>query len=317
MSDTNNPLISVIVPVYKVEKYLDRCIRSIAIQSYRQLEIILVDDGSPDNCGRICDRWASADFRIRVIHKKNGGLSDARNTGIEQSHGEYLCFIDSDDYIEPEMIELLWHAIEKNGVSISICNYVYEYEKMTDNTRKKRQEAYQIAAEEIVSCQRLLKIMSDGKYTFGEVAWNKLYKKKLFDQIRYPVGKIHEDEFVFHRLIYQSGKMACIPYVGYHYLQHSGSIMAGPENYQHAVEALIDRCHFFIEKNEKELAAESEKRLLSIAKSAVQSGKLGKRQKKEYMTLVFQLFHKRWLTWLTLLKRSVRFYLLQLWKRGI
>ena len=129
-------MISVIVPIYKVEDYLDRCIESIVKQKYRNLEIILVDDGSPDQCGAICERWAAKDRRIKVIHKKNAGLAAARNTGIEESSGEYLCFIDSDDFLEPKMLEKLLKALIMEEAEVAACNFVYEYEDPEKKTER-------------------------------------------------------------------------------------------------------------------------------------------------------------------------------------
>ena len=116
-------LISVIIPVYKVEKYIERCITSVKKQSYFNIEIILVDDGSPDNCGIICDKYAETDSRIKVIHKKNGGLSDARNAGLDIATGQYICFIDSDDYIEKDTLKDMYNNIVMTRADITICNY--------------------------------------------------------------------------------------------------------------------------------------------------------------------------------------------------
>ena len=124
-----NELISVIVPIYNVEKYLERCLDSIIKQTYKNLDIILVDDGSIDNSTKICDEYVKKDSRIKVIHKENGGLSDARNVGIDNSDGKYICFIDSDDYIELDMIENLYDGIVKNNANICCCGKLLEYEK--------------------------------------------------------------------------------------------------------------------------------------------------------------------------------------------
>ena len=129
------PLISVIVPVYKVEAYLDRCVQSIVDQTYRNLEIILVDDGSPDNCGAMCDAWVEKDSRVRVIHKENGGLSDARNVGMAAASGEYLGFIDSDDYIAPEMYQVLWERIAADRSDMAACGVEMVFEDGTSPRR--------------------------------------------------------------------------------------------------------------------------------------------------------------------------------------
>ncbi|MBR1540013.1 MAG: glycosyltransferase [Clostridia bacterium] len=131
-------LISIIVPVYKVEKYLDKCINSIVSQTYKNLEVILVDDGSPDSCGKMCDEWTQKDTRIKVIHKENGGLSDARNFGLDCAKGKYIQFVDSDDYIEKDMIEFLYKNLKENNADISICsNYMVDEENVINvGTRK-------------------------------------------------------------------------------------------------------------------------------------------------------------------------------------
>lgn len=120
-------MISVIMPVYNMEQYLERCLKSVVKQTYSNLEILLINDGSSDKSGDICEQWAKQDRRIRVFHKENGGLSDARNWGLEYAKGEYLCFVDSDDYMEPDMLEKLLNALEKNAAEIAVCNFVYEY----------------------------------------------------------------------------------------------------------------------------------------------------------------------------------------------
>lgn len=176
-------LISVIIPIYNVEKYLKKCIDSIINQTYKNLEIILVDDGSPDNCGKICDEYAKKDQRIRVIHKKNGGLSDARNAGIDIAKGKYIAFVDSDDYVEKEYIEIMYKELKKNNVKIVQCgiNKISDNEEIIDN--------YGYLKDELINSQRIM----EEKYTkypiSNVVAWNKLYDIDLFKNIRYPVRK--------------------------------------------------------------------------------------------------------------------------------
>lgn len=305
-----NFLISVIVPVYNVETYLEKCITSIVKQTYCNLEIILVDDGSQDRCGEICDIWASKDKRIRVIHQENRGLSAARNVGIENSAGEYICFIDSDDYVEPEMLEQLLIAIKKKNAEIAVCNFTYEYEQryLDNGGTTYKAEDYQIKEDMLLSGREILILMDHGKYTFCEVAWNKLYRKALFSQLRYPLGKIHEDEFVFHRLIYPCSQIVCIPYVGYHYLQRSSSIIHGGRKNQDIIEAFLDRCQFLLDKDEKELCITNEGRLLSFIKRAEKTDKKVEllEFKKHYFSIVCQMYKKRWLSLYTLCKRFVR-----------
>lgn len=215
-------LISVIVPIYKVEKYLPKCVESILNQTYTNLEIILVDDGSPDNCGNICEEYAKKDARIKVIHKVNGGLSDARNAGIEIASGEYLGFVDSDDFIHPKMYESLYNAIIENGAEVSICTF----QNVAEDENIEYCDASNLE-------WNILKSETDKfYYSFDEktsvtavVAWNKLYKKELFSGIRYPYGKIHEDEFTTYKLLEKADKIACTQYPFYYYLQRAGSIM--------------------------------------------------------------------------------------------
>lgn len=216
-------LVSVIVPIYKVEAYLEKCIQSIQNQTYRNLEIILVDDGSPDQCGKICDRYKERDERIRVIHKENGGLSDARNFGIDAATGEYILFVDSDDYIHPRMVEILLKKLEDSGADIAVCDFrqVDEKEIVVDDA-----EVCEASVSESFSGQE---IMNNLQYRnlLTVVAWNKLYKSDLFVQLRYPKGKIHEDEFLIHRLLHLCQKTVYISNKLYYYVRREGSIMDG------------------------------------------------------------------------------------------
>ena len=178
-------LISVIVPVYKVEKYLEKCIESVLKQTYTNLQIILVDDGSPDNCGKICDEYAKKDSRIEVIHKANGGLSDARNVGISKAKGRYIGFVDSDDYIKEDMYEILLNLIKKYDADVSICN-LYDVIDGNECIRNKENGIREYSRLDI-----LKKVLLDKN--IQSYAWNKLYEKELFDEIKYPIGKKYED----------------------------------------------------------------------------------------------------------------------------
>lgn len=213
-------LISIIVPVYKVEKYLVRCIESIRNQTYSNLEIILIDDGSPDACPSICDEYALKDERIIVIHKENGGLSDARNTGIEMAKGEYIGFVDSDDYIHPDMYENLLKIAIANTADIAVCDVekVYSGNYILNDEGEDNVRFY-------TGIQAVANIFDAELYLRSVVAWGKLYKKSLFDSIRYPKGKLHEDEFVTYRLYYKSSKVAYTDKRYYYYLQREDSIM--------------------------------------------------------------------------------------------
>lgn len=197
-------LVSVIVPIYMVEEYLERCIASIVKQSYKNLEIILVDDGSKDNCPAICDSWAKKDSRIVVIHRKNGGLSAARNSGIEVAKGEYLAFVDSDDFIAEDFIETLLQACKETGSEIAQCRYEYV---SGDVVTKEKEE---VEPRETFSGKEMIKGMSWKDGAYNVVAWNKLYKKTVFEGVRYPEGRIHEDEATTHKLFYNAKQVAFV-----------------------------------------------------------------------------------------------------------
>ncbi len=211
-------MISVIVPVYKVEAYLDQCVASIVNQTYRDLEIILVDDGSPDRCPELCDAWAQRDSRIRVIHKKNGGLSDARNAGMEAATGEFIGFVDSDDWLSKDFYEVLYETAQRHGASIAASGIV----KTTQN----KEEFFGTRFEQVVfSPEEAIHTIMHGE-GFHAVAWNKLYARKIFEGIRYPVGKLHEDEYVTYRLLDRAERLVLCLDAVYYYRQRTGSIMA-------------------------------------------------------------------------------------------
>lgn len=236
-------IISVIVPVYKIEKYLHRCIESILRQTYRNLEVLLVDDGSPDACPQICDAFAKKDPRVRVIHKENGGLSSARNAGLDQALGEYISFVDGDDYIHPNMIEDLYCALSESGADLAACNLQFVDEDGTeiqrDHNRMLRRETLYL----------------DGSFSnafqAGVVVWNKLYKKSLWETYRFREGKYHEDEFAFHHIMKQCKKMICIPNVFYYYVQHNESIMANRSAAESmdGAEAFLERMEYWRESD--------------------------------------------------------------------
>ena len=211
------PKISVIVPVYKVEPYLRQCVDSILSQTYVNLEIILVDDGSPDNCGDICDEYSKKDNRVIVIHKENGGLSDARNVGIEISTGECLTFIDSDDWVEIDMIELLHNNLTKHNADISICGFYNAYVNK-NIPRYENRDLFLLNSEQAV-CECFI----SGKIT--TVACIKLYKKHIFNSVRYPIGKRYEDYFVIIDVLSEADKIVVDTVAKYYYRMRKGSIM--------------------------------------------------------------------------------------------
>lgn len=237
------PLISVIVPIYKVERYLDRCVQSIVDQSYKHLEIILVDDGSPDHCPSMCDAWAARDSRIKVIHKENGGLSDARNAGMAIAGGEYIGFIDSDDYIAPAMYQLLLERLQVDGSDISACGVDMVYEDGSAHQMLTPEDSCVLSAEaavEAVVRESWLK----------QPVWYKLYKAELVRDIGFPVGKYHEDIFWTWQAVARAQKVSIFDTPCYYYVQRSGSIMA--EKYTprrlDAIEAKQQRLAFLIKE---------------------------------------------------------------------
>ncbi len=214
------PLISVILPVYRVEKYLDRCLRSVTEQTYRNLEIILVDDGSPDNSGAVCDAWAAKDSRIKVIHKENAGAGAARNTGLDVASGEIISMIDSDDYLEIHMFEHLL-SLMTDDVDIAECDICWtelDDLEMDDGTGAKitvcgRDDAMRLHIRDEIFCQ---------------TPPNKLYRRKTIGDIRFPEGNLIDDEFFTYRVIGNANKLARTSACMYAYRQQPGSAMHKP-----------------------------------------------------------------------------------------
>ena len=228
--------ISIIVPVYNVENYLENCIESILNQTFKDFELILVDDGSTDNSGKICDIYKKKDSRIKVIHKNNGGLSSARNTGLDIACGKYVGFVDSDDSIHPKMYEVLYNLIEKYKSDISCCNYKYTY----DISNQNHEELNLNEVIEMSNIESIEKLYDKDLGVKLVVAWNKLYHKRLFDNIRYKVGRLHEDEFMAHRILYNSKKITYVDNELYYYLQREGSIMS-KKSYKRKVDTLLSK----------------------------------------------------------------------------
>ena len=240
----NGEMISVIVPVYKVEKFLDKCVQSIVEQTYENLEIILVDDGSPDNCPAICDDWAARDSRIKVIHKNNGGISDVRNIGMAAASGKYIGFVDSDDYIEKNMYEKLYKVMEKENADIVMCNY----DKLPDI---KDNEDKSPVKNEVFNGTQGLKKLYESQSGYYAVVWNKLYKKNILSDIEFPVGKLYEDIFVMHMIFFKCKKIVTLENKLYHYVQRTGSIINSAITTcdLDCVEAICSRIQFY-RKNE-------------------------------------------------------------------
>lgn len=210
--------ISVIVPVYNVRPYLKRCIDSIIAQTYSDLEILLVDDGSTDGSGELCDAYARQDARVQVIHKKNGGLSDARNCGIEHAKGRYFCFVDSDDGIAPQMIEVLYRNLVNTGADVSAAALKHfsteELPAAEDALKKVQYMTGKEALRSILQSEEL-----------GDFAVNKLYKRDLFENVRYPLGRMMEDQGTTYKLLDKCQGVAYCPVPLYFYYQRPDSIL--------------------------------------------------------------------------------------------
>lgn len=241
-------LVSIIVPIYNVEDFLKRCIDSIIGQTYKNLEIILVDDGSPDNCPNICDEYAKKDERIKVIHKKNGGLSSARNAGLKVFQGDYVCFIDSDDYINKDMINILLNNLKKTKSDLSVCSF-----KKVNNSQYffiniENQNIKEFNKNECFN--NLYNKLSNET----EIVCNKLYKRKLWDNLSFTETKIHEDAFIIHHIINKCKKVVYTDLELYYYFNRENSIMK-TFNLKRldSIDALNDRRIFFKSINESEL----------------------------------------------------------------
>lgn len=240
--------ISVIIPIYGVERYLDRCVKSVVNQTFQNLEIILVDDGSIDSCPLICDEWAQKDSRIKVIHKRNGGLSDARNSGLAICTGDYVGFVDSDDYINPKMYEVLYNIICQNHADIAECQFK---KTLKENENETLSEVDLADCDIFSNYDAILELINDGK--MKQVVWNKLYKRKVLQDVAFPFGKTNEDEFWTYKVFYNCKSLVSINTPLYYYFQRNCSIIGAPFSLRRldAIEALEERTAFLKNIQEK------------------------------------------------------------------
>lgn len=285
--------ISVIVPVYNVEAYLERCIDSILTQTYQNLEIILVDDGATDCSGEMCDEYAAKDERIKVIHKKNGGLSSARNAALDIATGDYIGFVDSDDYIHPKMFEKLYEACKCNEAQISICCHY------TERVDKLMIEDYIIDEEEIFDRDQALSILVQDK-GMKNYAWDKLYKAELFKGVRYPEGRNYEDIATTYLLFYKADKLCRIPEYLYYYQIREDSISGRQTDekwhkncYQIAV-SKKERYDFFVNNGEEYLADLCLAEMVPYLYDYIHFGiKLQKVENREWVVDILKSLEKR------------------------
>lgn len=249
------PKISIIIPVYNVEEYLPRCIDSLRNQSFQNLEIILVDDGSPDNSGKICDEYALKDDRIKVIHKENGRAYDARNKGLDIATGDFIGFMDSDDFIHPEMYQSLYNLLTDYNTDIAQCSFTKVQSgeiipPVPDNSPR-------VFSNE----GALAQLYSDVSIEFA-VIWNKIYKKELVQNVRFKKAFIHDDEFFTYKLFYAATKVVAIDSEFYYYYQSPNSMIRSPFSARKMeyAEAMEERLTFFREKRLTDLYTLAQKK---------------------------------------------------------
>lgn len=240
------PAISVIIPVYKVERYLDACVASVAAQTFSDLEILLVDDGSPDNCPALCDAWAQKDPRVRVIHRENGGLSAARNTGIDAATGQFLAFVDGDDLLEADTLRRVYAAQQKHDADLVLFNFVY----VNENDIPLSTPDFTGFHDEVVDAEGFWKryyATIGTQRAYYASACNRLYRRDLFRTLRFRPGKRFEDEFLLPQLLEECHRIVCMAYPGYRYVQREGSIMAAGSsfNFLDRSEYQLERCDYF------------------------------------------------------------------------
>lgn len=239
--------VSIIVPVYQVEKYIRQCIDSILAQTFTDFELILVDDGSKDRSGQICDEYAGMDKRVKVIHQKNSGAAAARNSGMDQAIGDYFLFVDSDDYVVPTMVECLYEKVVKEKADIAVCNYLYFFE----NDREK-DFSTNIKSEVLPGTEIFYNRKNERNYGIWTVVWNKLYRKETVGKVRFRFGRYFEDEFWANDIYQMDIKVVTIPECLYYYRQHDESTMKQKsiqKNFD-VIEALQERIDIYLQKPE-------------------------------------------------------------------
>ena len=253
--------ISIIIPVYNVEKYLKTCLDSVINQTYQNLEIILVNDGSTDNSGKICEEYKRTNSRIILIHKKNEGLSAARNTGLGIATGEYISFLDSDDYISNDMLETLYNRLVKTQSDMSVCSIQY----VDDRGKLLPSKSPFTFNDTVLDQNEFWKIYSSTGHTECVVAWNKLYKREILEHLNYPKGKLREDEFLLHYIVDRCSRICTISEGLIFYRQRSDSIMGNINSKSKLdyIEACFERMDFYIKKKNKFMIEETILRIIA------------------------------------------------------
>lgn len=236
-------LVTIIIPVYNIADYLERCIKSVIAQSYTNLEIILVDDGSTDESGRICNQYTISDNRVTVFHKKNGGLSDARNYGIDRCRGSYIMFLDGDDWVEPTIVEELYAVHQNTDVDFAQCQFMYAYE----NGEMKQLDVVQPELTYFSKNEAIKSFVESGPLGISVAAWAKLYKRDVFKKIRYPKDRVHEDVVTMCDIVFSDiSKVAVLNKPLYNYFQREGSI-SNNVNYKRLKDQLT--CQVYVKEH--------------------------------------------------------------------
>ena len=215
--------VSIVIPVYNVERYLRPCVDSVLSQTLRDIEVLLVDDGSTDGSPAICDRYAAEDVRVRVIHKANGGLSDARNAGLDAASGDLVGFVDSDDWVDPRMFELLARAIQDEGADIAVCNFTY-----ARNDPSRCEPADSVPHDELLTRRQAMRLLLHDQLIQSYV-WNKLYRRELWDGVRFPMGRAFEDILTTWQVFDRAEHVWATPWAGYFYRMRQDSIVHEPK----------------------------------------------------------------------------------------
>lgn len=275
-------LITVIIPVYNVEKYLKECLESIINQTYKNLEIILIDDGSTDASGEICDEYSKRDNRIRVVHKANGGLSSARNLGLDIANGEYVTFIDSDDYIDLEFMKTLHHLCIKNSADIVECEFI-RFENSVVNTFNLKS----VSTIDIYTIEDRRRHV----YMKHSIACNKMYKHYIFEELRFPIGKINEDEYVTYKALYYcKGKSVYLSLPLYFYRCNPNSITGKKFSSKRfdAFDAFEERKRFYSERNECDLFWETVELYQRVLKKYYYLTKCNIENPQKYLQMIKQ-----------------------------
>ena len=302
-------MISIIVPVYNVEKYLSQCVKSILEQTYAgNVEILLIDDGSTDSSGLMCEEFSRIDHRIKVFHKENGGLSDARNFGIKRSHGSILCFVDSDDFLHKDYLQELYSIKKKNNAEISECacfKYLESNPILCNDNRDKTK---------ILKSKEWLTESGVGDF-LSVVAWNKLYDRELFNDVEYPVGRNFEDESTTYKVVYKSKCIVRTYKKLYYYRQREGSITQNTltaKSLNQKLLALNEKCDFFIGRNEKDIVSycQAKYSILVISKFGICNDVLGNANKQHEF---YQDVKKRYDDWIKPAKNVPLKYKLYIW----